>query len=88
MSDKERLHLIQSIQRAVPAATDGMINVSVEAANEIVELLKERETVLERNGHHIHCQKCGEYWCDTDRELDPFPMNFCPSCGRKATNDS
>ena len=48
------MHLIQNIQRAVPEAINGMINVSVEAANEIVELLKEQETM-------VRCKDC-KYW--------------------------
>lgn len=48
MSDRERLHLIQNIQRAVSEAINGIINVSVEAANEIVELLKEQEWQTKR----------------------------------------
>ena len=48
-----------------------------------IGLLKTQETTLEKDGHHIRCLKCGEYWCDNDREGNPFPMNFCPNCGRK-----
>lgn len=51
--------------------------------NDALELLKEQETTLEKDGHHIRCLNCGEYWCDNDREGNPFPMNFCPNCGRK-----
>lgn len=45
------------------------------------------ETTLEKDGHHIRCLKCGEYWCDNDREGSLFPMNFCPNCGRKVKWD-
>lgn len=47
-----------------------------------LELLKEQETIFLRDGHHVRCMHCGEYWCDSDREGDPFPMNFCPHCGK------
>lgn len=43
--------------------------------------LKEQKTTFEKDGHHVRCLNCGEYWCDTDREGNPFPMNFCPNCG-------
>ena len=33
------------------------------------------------DGHHIRCNKCNEYMCNTDREGDPIPKNFCPNCG-------
>lgn len=34
-----------------------------------------------RDGHHIECSECSEYICDTDREGDTIPQNFCPNCG-------
>lgn len=34
-----------------------------------------------RDGHHIRCDQCGVYMCDTDREGDKIPNNFCPNCG-------
>lgn len=36
-----------------------------------------------RDGHHIRCDQCGVYMCDTDREGDKIPNNFCPNCGMK-----
>ena len=36
-----------------------------------------------RDGHHIRCSECSEYICDTDREGDTIPQNFCPNCGAK-----
>lgn len=36
-----------------------------------------------RDGHHIRCDQCGMYMCDTDREGDKIPNNFCPNCGMK-----
>ena len=34
-----------------------------------------------RDGHHIRCDQCGMYMCDTDREGDRIPTEFCPNCG-------
>lgn len=34
-----------------------------------------------RDGHHIKCDQCGMHMCDTDREGDKIPNNFCPNCG-------
>ena len=42
-----------------------------------------------RDGHHIRCDQCGMYICDTDREGDRIPTEFCPNCGadmREVTN--
>ena len=34
-----------------------------------------------KDGHHIRCDQCGMYMCDTDREGDRIPTEFCPHCG-------
>ena len=36
-----------------------------------------------RDGHHIRCDQCGMYMCDTDREGNRIPTEFCPHCGAK-----
>ena len=54
----------------------------VTIAKDAIALLKEQETTFEKDGHHVHCLNCGKYWCDSDREGDPFPMNFCSNCGK------
>lgn len=33
------------------------------------------------DGHHIRCNRCNEYVCNTDREGNKIPDNFCPNCG-------
>ena len=33
------------------------------------------------DGHHRRCNRCGTYFCNTDREGDIIPNNFCPNCG-------
>jgi hypothetical protein len=35
------------------------------------------------DGHHRRCNRCGTYFCHTDREGDTIPNNFCPNCGAK-----
>ena len=35
------------------------------------------------DGHHVRCDQCGMYMCNTDRECDPIPRFFCPNCGAK-----
>lgn len=35
------------------------------------------------DGHHIRCNQCGIYFCNTDREGDALPRNFCPNCGSR-----
>lgn len=34
-----------------------------------------------RDGHHMRCDQCGMYICDTDREGDRIPTEFCSNCG-------
>ena len=55
-----------------------------ETAKATLKLLKEQETTFEKDGHHIRCTSCDNYWCDTDSEGNLFPHNYCPMCGRKA----
>lgn len=33
------------------------------------------------DGHHIRCNRCDEYLCNTDREGNEIPNKFCPNCG-------
>lgn len=33
------------------------------------------------DGHHIRCNRCNEYICNTDREGNEIPDKFCPECG-------
>ena len=33
------------------------------------------------DGHHIRCNRCNEYMCNTDNECNKIPDNFCPNCG-------
>ena len=40
-----------------------------------------------RDGHHIRCDQCGMYMCDTDREGDRIPTEFCPNCGADMRGD-
>ena len=39
------------------------------------------------DGHHIQCSQCGETMCNTDREGDPIPRNFCPNCGARMVTE-
>ena len=39
------------------------------------------------DGHHIRCNQCGESMCNTDREGDAIPRNFCPNCGSDMRGD-
>lgn len=61
--------------------------VDEDVCERAIELLKEQETIFERDGHHIRCIHCNSYWCSTDREENTFPTNYCPNCGRKVKWD-
>ena len=39
------------------------------------------------DGHHIRCNRCNEYICNTDREGNKIPDNFCPNCGADMRGD-
>ena len=39
------------------------------------------------DGHHVRCDQCGIYMCNTDREGDPIPRFFCPNCGADMRDD-
>lgn len=36
-----------------------------------------------RDGHHIRCDQCGIYMCDTDREETESRLSFARVAGRK-----
>ena len=44
-------------------------------------LMEQKQGKWEIDGHHIKCSECGVVMCDTDREGDKIPRNFCPNCG-------
>jgi len=60
---------------------------TTELVRDALALLKDQETTFEKDGHHIRCTSCGNYWCDTDREGNLFPHNYCPECGREVKWD-
>ena len=68
----------------------GMAMIRVE---DVVRILNEQPTIQPkrgkwiRDGHHIRCDQCGMYMCDTDREGDRIPTEFCPNCGAKMEVD-
>lgn len=41
-----------------------------------------------KDGHHIGCNKCGTFLCNTDIEGDAIPMNFCPNCGARMEEEN
>ena len=74
MTDRERFHLIKSIQNAEPE--NGMLSVSVGVMNEILDLLKEQEPVSVYEAKISKCA-CGNI---VNRYYHP---KFCGYCGKK-----
>lgn len=61
---------------------DGKHPISAEFVLEELKSIADRPSgEWVRDGHHIKCNLCGTYFCDTDREGDPYPQDFCPHCG-------
>lgn len=89
MNDRERLNLIQNIQRAVLEAVDGMISVSIEAAKVMVELLKEQEPkpgkwiLDDEDANSWECSECGGLLLINDGTPLENDWSFCPYCGSK-----
>lgn len=84
ISERERNHIIEALKNAIPYAENGMINVSVEATNEIIEMLKEQKPLKPKskvrhgeNGQIQHfCRKCNAI-------LFHHKQKFCIECGRR-----
>ena len=53
MSDRERTHLINSFERLIPHAENGLISVSVEATKAILSLLKEQEEQIKNRDESL-----------------------------------
>jgi len=71
------------------------VDISREVWNQSNALLEKRLTYLGRpqgewiiDGHHIRCNKCNEYICNTDREGNKISDNFCPNCGADMRGES
>lgn len=52
---------------------------TVDAIINTIEVRPQGEWIID--GHHIRCNRCNEYICNTDREGNKIPDNFCPNCG-------
>ena len=82
VSERERNHLITSLERAIPYAEKGMISVSAKATKEIVDLLKEKEVrqvndvAQQINCFSGTCPNCGKMLNTTCNK------NFCGDCGQ------
>ena len=58
---------------------------------ELLAVLKEQEVkkpvaktaIFEKDGHHLRCSNCDEYFCSKDCEGNVFPQKYCPNCGAK-----
>ncbi len=81
MNKKEAIHLLRNTAWLAPSDTLESVEEAVDMA---VEALKERPIgKWFIDGHHIVCDQCGIYFCNSDREGDTLPRNFCPNCGAR-----
>jgi len=63
-----------------------LVKLNQQFAQEIEDLKRPQgEWIID--GHHIRCNKCNEYICNTDGEGDKIPNNFCPNCGADMRGD-
>ena len=71
-----------SVSAAIVFRKSGLYDVSIVGRRTIISKVAERKSghwIID--GHHIKCNQCGESMCNTDREGDAIPRNFCPNCG-------
>lgn len=84
MTNEDAIKWLETLKQDISRLRHEDLWPYVRAIDEIMVLLKEQETIFLKDGHHVRCTNCGEYWCDSDREGNPFPMDFCPHCGKAA----
>lgn len=81
MEDYEELML--QISDVMREANRVIPDLSHEQAIKNIRGIVERHGKWIIDGHHIRCNRCNEYICNTDREGNEIPDNFCPNCGAK-----
>ena len=79
MTDRERTHLINSFERSIPHAENGLISVSVDATKEIMTLLKEQEAIKVQYTamgglRYGACPQCD---ARVDNLVNPKACGFC-----------
>ena len=80
--ERAKVRVNHSVERAIGR---GIIEILDDVEKSIIGLpsAEPKRGKWIRDGHHIRCNQCGIYMCDTDREGDKIPNNFCPNCGMK-----
>lgn len=73
--------VIKALQKWNCRDYDSLTINPYEVLRDIPTIEERKEGHWIRDGHHIECSECSEYICDTDREGDTIPQNFCPNCG-------
>ena len=76
----------------IASSEEQVLEAVEKAKSEIIQLLPSKQSERKKgkwiiDGHHIECNQCGMYMCNTDREGDKFPTNFCPNCGAEMEAD-
>ena len=80
-------------QEAIDVVSEGLKHVFVESRDIAEKLIGELPSAQSErkkgkwiiDGHHIRCDQCGMVMCDTDREGDRIPRDFCLNCGADMT---
>ena len=94
MTNEEAVKMLRTMQRTIYLGNrkfEDAIECAIKALSEPLqpwEILVAQAVLPQpkrgkwiRDGHHIRCDQCGMCICDTDREGDRIPTEFCPHCG-------
>lgn len=91
-----RLIDADALERAIKTECNpyGRPTIDFESGKKVLKIIDNAPTIEERpkgkwiiDGHHIRCNRCNEYICNTDSEGNTIPDNFCPNCGADMRGD-
>lgn len=85
MTNKEAAEILKLYKQRLDESCSNLLDKDKEAFDLAIKTLENDRPTGEWiiDGHHIRCNRCNKYICNTDREGDVIPDNFCPNCGAK-----